>query len=103
MKKPESPTPQKKKVTRKKKAPDAMPLMSATASHGATYPNRAQRHPGSNVERANKFGNIDDGLIPFKYGSGNYAYGRSSSIDVRDAVTLCQKAYYNFAVFRKPM
>ena len=98
MKKSEKETAAKKKVTRRRKAPDAEPLMSATAS--ATYPERARRHPGSNVERANKFGNIDDGLIPFKYGQGNYNYGRSSSIDVRDAVTLCQKAYYNFAVFR---
>ena len=40
---------------------------------------------------------VDDGLIPFKY-SGNYQ--SKSSIDVRDAVILCQKAYYNFSVFR---
>ena len=39
-----------------------------------------------------RFSNIDSGLLPYEYSS--------DSVSVRDAVVLCQKAYFNVAVFR---
>jgi hypothetical protein len=36
-------------------------------------------------------------MIPFKYSRG---VSNNSNIDVRDTIILCQKAYYNFSVFR---
>jgi hypothetical protein len=40
----------------------------------------------------NRFKNIDDGLLPFDYSR--------DSVDVRDAIQLCQKAYFNIPAFR---
>tara|TARA_R110001583_G_scaffold6153_4_gene32011 strand:+ start:315 stop:2048 length:1734 start_codon:yes stop_codon:yes gene_type:complete len=36
-------------------------------------------------------------MIPFKYSRG---VSNNSNIEVRDTIILCQKAYYNFSVFR---
>ena len=58
---------------------------------------RTRRNVGGQVERTNRFENIENGLIPYKYSKG---VNNKSSLDVRDAVVLCQKAYYNFSVFR---
>jgi len=58
---------------------------------------RTRRNVGGQIERTNRFENIDNGLVPFKYTKG---VKNKSSLNVRDAVVLCQKAYYNFAVFR---
>ena len=44
-----------------------------------------------------RYKNIDDGLIPFRYSTGVKA---NSNMNIRDAVILCQKCYYNFAIFR---
>ncbi len=72
------------------------PLMSSASDGSET---RTRRNAASTIERTDKFKNIEDGLVPFKYSSGG-TYQNRSSIDIRDAVRLCQKAYYNFAVFR---
>jgi hypothetical protein len=56
-----------------------------------------RRNASSTIERTDRFANIDKGLIPFKY--SNYVKNLST-LDVRDAITLCQKAYYNVAIFR---
>ena len=65
------------------------------SSHTET---RSRRNASSTIERTDRFRNIEDGMVPFNYASG-YNYNKSS-IDVRDTVILCQKAYYNFALFR---
>ena len=46
-----------------------------------------------------RFENIDKGIVPFNYSTTGYG-NKTSNIDVRDAVILCQKAYYNFSTFR---
>lgn len=69
------------------------PLMVSLGSATETRRNRS-----GSIERTDKFKNIDDGLIPFRYTRTNYA--DRSSIDIKDATILCQKAYYNFAQFR---
>ncbi|NBP56646.1 hypothetical protein EBU71_08965 [bacterium] len=56
-----------------------------------------RRNVAGNIERTDRFSNIDKGVIPFKY--SNYI-NNLSTLDVRDAVVLCQKAYYNVAIFR---
>lgn len=55
-----------------------------------------RRNAASVIERTNRFTNISDGLIPYK----TSGYGSSNLMDIRDAVVLCQKAYYNIAIFR---
>jgi hypothetical protein len=82
---------------RKKKQPEVMPMMTsyATASEQASIP--ARRNSAGTIERTERFSNIDYGLVPFKY-SNNVQ--NKSSLNIRDAVVLCQKAYYNFSSFR---
>lgn len=62
------------------------------ASHTQT-----RRNAAADITRTSRYKNIDDGLIPFRYSTG---IANSSNMNVRDAVILCQKCYYNFAVFR---
>jgi len=68
------------------------PMMVAEAQATRTRSNKS-----AYIERQNRFTNINEGIVPFKYSKGST---NSSNLDVRDAVILCQKAYYNFAVFR---
>jgi len=57
-----------------------------------------RRNRSSTISRTEKYSNIEGGIIPFLYGGGNGKYG--SNISIRDAIILCQKAYYNFSIFR---
>ena len=68
--------------------------LTSSEARGSTS---VRRNAASTVERTNRFTNIDNGIIPFRY--SNYVKNLST-LDVRDAVILCQKAYYNVAVFR---
>jgi hypothetical protein len=89
--------------SKKTKNSDIQPLMVSEASSGKTYQAQAseetksRRNLAGNITRTERYKNIDDGLIPFKYSSGIKG---SSNINIRDAVILCQKCYYNFAIFR---
>jgi hypothetical protein len=86
----------KKRAPRKKKTEtqEISPLMAE-----ASAPARQRRNVSSSIERTDRYKNIDDGMIPFKYTSTTYGQ-KSSSIEIKDTVVLCQKAYYNFAIFR---
>jgi len=100
-----------KRSNQTKKANEGEPLMvstaavsTATVSTAATSSDtttRTRRNKAGSINRTNKYTNIENGLVPFKYSSGSY--GSNSNIDVRDAVILCQKAYYNFSIFRNAM
>ena len=57
-----------------------------------------RRNRSSTISRADKYNNIEGGIIPFIYGAGNGKY--SSNISIKDAIILCQKAYYDFSIFR---
>jgi hypothetical protein len=57
-----------------------------------------RRNRASTINRTDKYINIEGGVIPFIYGGGKGKYG--SNISVRDTIVLCQKAYYNFSIFR---
>jgi hypothetical protein len=86
-----------------KKNTESIPLMAygsekqLTASEIRGSSTSTRRNVAGNIERTDRFSNIDKGIIPFKY--SNYA-NNLSTLDVRDAVILCQKAYYNVAIFR---
>lgn len=93
-----------KNKEKKNKTDEIAPLMVAEASSiskntslASTDGTSIRRNASSVISRTDKYKNIEDGLIPFKYSSG---IKNSSNMDIRDAVILCQKAYYNFAIFR---
>lgn len=75
---------------------DSKPLMTAEASTGSTSGTRM--NVAAITTRSSRYANIEEGIIPFKYSSAGYV--KTSNIDIKDAVVLCQKAYYNVAVFR---
>ncbi len=77
---------------------DITPLMAyeSTANLSSTK-TRSRRNVSADIHRTDGYKNIEDGLVPWKY-SVNYA--NNSLLEIRDAVILCQKAYYNFAQFR---
>jgi len=58
---------------------------------------QVRRNAAADINRINRYKNIEDGIIPFRYSTGMSA---NSNMNVRDAVILCQKCYYNFAIFR---
>lgn len=80
-----------------KKKNDVAPLIVAEAATAT----KTRRNAAGVIERTDRFTNIENGLVPFNY--SNYSGGgtdSNSNLDVRDAVVLCQKAYYNFSIFR---
>ena len=82
-------------AVRKKTEQGAEPLM---AMHEAVATQtRTRRNVAADIPRTDRFRNIENGMIPFKYSHG---VANNSNIDVRDTIILCQKAYYNFSVFR---
>jgi len=61
--------------------------LSEPTQRTATRNNRITINPAKN-----RFQNIKDGLLPFEYSK--------DSVSVREAIELCQKAYFNVASFR---
>lgn len=72
-------------------------MMTAYAATNESTPIQARRNLAGNIERTDRFHNIDYGLVPFKY---SHNLQNKSGLNIRDAVILCQKAYYNFSSFR---
>lgn len=58
---------------------------------------RTRRNEASDIVRTDRYTNILNGLSPFRFNS--YEPG-NSYLDVREAVILCQLAYWNMAVFK---
>ena len=88
-------------AAQKKKIEQITPLMASTMDESlAVQSTRTRQNKSGSIERKNRFTNIDDGLIPFKYDSSTYGSKNSASLNIKDAIVLCQKAYYNFAIFR---
>ena len=82
-------------AVRKKTEQGAEPLMAMHEAKAAET--RTRRNAAADIPRTDRFRNISNGMIPFKYSQG---VSNNSNIDVRDTIILCQKAYYNFSVFR---
>lgn len=93
-----------KKEQKHTKSADIKPIMLSEASYQSkasaesdTNYTGLRRNAAATITRTDRYKNIDDGLIPFRYSTGVKA---NSNMNIRDAVILCQKCYYNFAVFR---
>jgi hypothetical protein len=82
---------------RKPKNQEIKPMMTAYAASTENTPIQARRNLAGDIERTDRFYNIDYGLVPFKY---SHSLQNKSGLNIRDAVILCQKAYYNFSSFR---
>ena len=82
-------------AVRKKTEQGTEPLMAMHES--VATQTRTRRNKAADIPRTDRFKNIEDGMIPFKYSHG---ITNNSNIDIRDTIILCQKAYYNFSVFR---
>jgi hypothetical protein len=61
-------------------------------------PASARRNRAATITRAERYSNIEGGVVPFIYSASRGKY--TSNVSIRDAIILCQKAYYNFSVFR---
>lgn len=72
--------------------------IQASSRSDSSGGNSSRRNRSSTISRTDKYANIEGGIIPFLYGAGNGKY--SSNISIKDAIILCQKAYYNFSIFR---
>jgi len=85
------------KRSTKKEEESVPPYMVSEASYkhyakaGRTS---SRRNRAGSIERTDRYENIDSGLTPFRSSNSG------SNFEVREAVKLCQKAYYNFAIFR---
>mgnify|MGYP003632994799 FL=1 len=90
----------KASATEKSSPHDTTPLMAYQTTAGIkTGVTSSRRNRAADIERTDKYKNIEDGLVPFRFTS-EYGLASANSLDIRDAVILCQKAYYNFATFR---
>jgi hypothetical protein len=77
------------------KSKDAIELKASCRGESNTS---VRRNRSSTISRTDKYKNIEGGVIPFIYGGG---YGKyTSNISIKDTIILCQKAYYNFSIFR---
>ena len=56
-----------------------------------------RNNKSANISPTDRYKHIDDSLTPFNVTKGTYG---SSDITIRDAIILCQKAYYGFSLFR---
>lgn len=74
------------------------PLMAMYAEGSEnTSVTRTRRNRGGSIERTDKYINIDNAPLPFKYSIG---FSSGAQIDAKDAITLCQKAYFNIPIVR---
>lgn len=78
----------------------AIPLEASMMETTASATTSTRSNKAASIIRTERFKNIDDGLIPFKNSTAGYGGSGNGGVDVKDAVILCQKAYYNFAIFR---
>ena len=76
---------------------DAPTKFTSKAGYQTRNQTQTRRNKSSVIDRSDRFINIEEGLVPYQYSGG---VKNSSNVDVRDAVILCQKAYYNFSIFR---
>jgi len=90
-----------KNKSKNTKSQEIVPLMASASTYEsqarASSDTSVRRNASSTIIRTDRYKNIDDGLIPFRYSTG---IKNESNLNIRDAVILCQKAYYNFAIFR---
>jgi len=57
-----------------------------------------RRNISSSITKTDRFANLERGVVPFVYGTGKGNY--EANISAKDAIVLCQKAYWNVPIFR---
>jgi hypothetical protein len=67
-------------------------------NHNQNNSGAARRNRAATISRSERYSNIEGGVVPFIYSASRGKY--TSNVSVRDAIMLCQKCYYNFAIFR---
>jgi hypothetical protein len=77
---------------------DGLKISLASSECSVPGETRLRRNSASGVTKLDRFSNIEHGVAPFVYGSGSGKY--DANISARDAIILCQKAYWNVPVFR---
>ncbi len=87
-------------VQAKKTVSIEVPLpLEAIASCSRTPSTGVRQNAAAVIPRNQRYANIEQGVIPFVYqGGGDGKY--TSTISMQDAIILCQKAYWNFSIFR---
>lgn len=68
------------------------PLMISEASRRGETGTKTRKNSITSSSVKNRFSNIEEGLLPYEYSKDH--------VSVRDAIVLCQKAYFNVSVFR---
>jgi hypothetical protein len=58
----------------------------------------SRRNSATSITTSDRFVNLEKGVVPFLYNSGRGNY--DSNISAKDAIILCQKAYWNVPIFR---
>jgi hypothetical protein len=90
-----------------KEIPEAvMASLSEAIPHSATGSDSCaregstsyRRNISGSITRTDRYSNIEQGIVPFVYGTGHGNY--NANISAKDAILLCQKAYWNIPVFR---
>ena len=69
-----------------------MPEMVASCGFDTSSNTRTRRNAASSIVPTDQYKNISDGITPFKQSNSHY--------NIKDAIELCQKAYWNISVFR---
>jgi hypothetical protein len=88
----------KKKTNSASKSDDISFATASDNGYGGTT--SVRRDIAGSITRTDRYKNIEEGIVPFRYSATIYGSNNRAMIDVRDAVILCQKCYYNFAIFR---
>lgn len=84
------------KIAQASAAEPVLPLLTFASGEKIAKANTTtRRNRSTTIQPTDKYKNIQEGLSPFI--SGDYG---SSTITVREAIKLCQKAHYNFSIFR---
>lgn len=84
----------KKGKTVKRKKAQALASFQPKFISFAEENTRTRRNASSTIERTDRYVNIEEALVPFKRVKG------TSNVTITEAIELCQKAYYNFSIFR---
>ena len=74
-------------AVRKKTEQGAEPLMAKHETVASST--RTRRNRAADIVRTDRFRNIENGMIPFKYSHG---VSNNSNIDVRDTIILVSKS-----------
>ena len=54
----------------------------------ASRTSTTRSNKSATITRSDRFKNIEDGLIPFRYSTSGYGKGSSDGVEIRDAVIL---------------